>query len=98
MSDIIIIITYTLAVLFFFAFTRVLTTTIHELGHYIAGSVFLKGNYTIFIGSYGDPSKGFHFKIGNLKVHFKYNPILWQYGLCVPKETNNSILGNYLLL
>lgn len=64
-------------------FTRIITVVIHEMGHGIAGLILLKGQIEIYIGSYGDPNKGIHFKIGRLTIHFKYNPLLWHSGMCV---------------
>lgn len=79
------------------AFTRVITVAIHEMGHALAGLILLRGNISIYIGSYGDPKKGIHFRIGRLKVHFKYNPLLWNYGLCVSNPTQTTLLRHYLV-
>ncbi|MDN5214527.1 M50 family metallopeptidase [Fulvivirgaceae bacterium BMA12] len=78
------------------ALTRVISVAIHEMGHALAGLILLKGNISIYIGSHGDPKKGFHFGIGRLKVHFKYNPLLWSHGLCVSNATQITLLRNYL--
>ena len=78
------------------ASTRVITVAIHEMGHALVGLILLKGNISVYIGSYGDPKKGFHFRIGRLKVHFKYNLLLWSHGLCVSNATQITLLRNYL--
>jgi len=61
---------------------RPLTTFIHEMGHAIPSLLYTKGIVTIYVGSYGDPDKSIHFTVGRLKVYFKYNPLLWDSGLC----------------
>jgi hypothetical protein len=63
------------------AIVRVLTITIHEMGHAIAGLIFLKGNFEIYIGSYGNPEKGLHFKMGRIKFHFIYEPFSIEKGV-----------------
>ncbi len=50
-----------------------------------------KQKVSIYIGSYGDPKKSLHFNIGLLDVWFKYNPFLWQLGLCVLSAKEISI-------
>jgi hypothetical protein len=75
----------TVYVTIFFAlliFVRGLIVVFHELGHAVAGLFLYEGNFTIFIGSYGDTTKGFHFKIGRLTIYCIPNPMAWDYGLC----------------
>ena len=84
---IIIIFALTLAVV------RVITITVHEMGHAIAGMLFLKGDFDIYIGSYGDPEKGIHFKIGRLKFHFIYDPFSMEKGVFRPEEQTNLAFG-----
>ncbi len=78
------------------ALTRVLTVFIHELGHAIAGLILLNGDISIYVGSYGDPKKGIHFKVGRLNVHFKYNPLLWNHGLCTSNSSHMSFTQGYI--
>ncbi len=78
------------------ALTRVVTVVIHEMGHALAGLVLLSGVISIYIGSYGDPKKGVHFGIGRLKIHFRYNPLLWNHGVCVSNSTQTSLLRSYI--
>ncbi|MEQ9425780.1 MAG: tetratricopeptide repeat protein [Cyclobacteriaceae bacterium] len=92
MAFLIIIIGLTLLI----ALTRVTTVVIHELGHAITGLLLFKGEVSIYIGSYGDPKKGIHFNIGRLQVHFKYNPFMWNHGLCTSADIQRSFLRVYL--
>lgn len=82
-------------ILLFFALlvsiTRTFTVLFHELGHAIPAILMSKKAVTIYIGSYGDPKKSWHFKLGLLEVWFKYNPFLWRLGLCIPSATQMSI-------
>lgn len=71
--------------------TRPLTVLIHELGHAIPAILFTKKKVSIYIGSYGDPKKSLNFNIGLLNIWFKYNPLLWQLGLCIPSAKEISI-------
>lgn len=87
-----ILIISTLAVL------RPFTTFLHELGHAIPSLLYTKEEITIYIGSYGDPEKSLYFRIGRLKIFFKYNPLLWDSGLCVPGETDLSIYKNIIIV
>lgn len=70
--------------------TRPLTVLFHELGHAIPAILMTRQTVSIFIGSYGDPSKSLHFRVGLLDVWFKYNPLAWRLGLCVPTAKNIS--------
>ncbi|MFM1999384.1 MAG: hypothetical protein RL204_1331 [Bacteroidota bacterium] len=64
--------------------TRPITVLLHELGHAIPAILMTRQSVSIYIGSYGDPKKSLHFKIGLLDIWFKYNPFSWRLGLCVP--------------
>jgi len=77
---------------------RPLTTFIHEMGHAIPSLLYTKGIVTIYVGSYGDPDKSIHFTVGRLKVYFKYNPLLWDSGLCVPGQGDISITKNMVII
>lgn len=79
------------------AIIRPLTVLIHELGHGLPALLFTTEKVQIYIGSYGDPSKSLHITIGRLEIYFKYNPILWNHGLCVPKSDNISINKNIVI-
>lgn len=57
-------------------------TVIHELGHAIPAVLFSKADVKVYIGSYGDDSNTFKFKIGLMHFVVKYNPFYWRGGLC----------------
>lgn len=82
----------------FLGVSRVLSTVLHELGHYVAGTFLLGGNYDVYIGSYGDPNESLKIKIGNLKIYFTYRAILWNCGLCVASGMKKSFLGNFIYI
>ncbi|MCC5916022.1 MAG: tetratricopeptide repeat protein [Cryomorphaceae bacterium] len=75
----------------FFIFMRPFTVLFHELGHAIPAILMTKQPVSIYIGSYGDPKKNLQFSIGLLDVWLKYNPLSWQYGLCIPSAKQISI-------
>jgi hypothetical protein len=79
------------------AIVRVLTTTIHEMGHAVAGLLFLKGDFDVYIGSYGDPEKGKHFKIGRIRFHFIYAPFSLAQGLFAPQQQDITPMKNFLI-
>jgi len=82
-------------ILLFFALlvlvTRPFTVLFHELGHAIPAILMTRQKVSIYIGSYGDPKRSLHFRIGLLEVWFKYNPFSWRLGLCVPSAKEISI-------
>ncbi len=73
------------------AILRSFTTFLHEMGHAIPALLYTKEGVTIYIGSYGDPKKSLRFRLGRLEIFFKYNPLLWEYGLCVREQIDISI-------
>ncbi len=76
---------------------RPFTTFLHEIGHAVPALIFTKETVTIYIGSYGDPEKSLYFRVGRLAFFFKYNPLSWEYGLCVYQSTNLTINKNILI-
>lgn len=70
---------------------RPFTILFHELGHAIPAILITKKPVSIYIGSYGDQRNSLHFKIGLLDVWFKYNPLYWLRGVCIPSEKEVSI-------
>lgn len=71
---------------------RPFTILLHELGHAIPMILLTRKKATIFVGSYGDVSKSFHFNIGLLEIYVKRNPLLFfKGGLCVPAATDIPI-------
>lgn len=77
-------------------FTRILTVVVHEMGHAIVGLILFRNDIEVYIGSHGNPEKGLHFKIGRMKVHFKYNPFLWSHGLCISGTREMSFWQGYI--
>jgi tetratricopeptide (TPR) repeat protein len=71
--------------------TRPLTVLFHELGHAIPAILLTKQKVTIYVGSYGDPQKSIKFNIGLLEIYFRYNPLSWRLGLCVPTAKTISL-------
>lgn len=86
---------YFLLIMLFFALltliVRPFLILFHELGHAIPAILMTRQTVSIYIGSYGDPKKSWHFSIGLLDVWFKYNPFSWREGLCVPAANQISI-------
>ena len=70
---------------------RFITVTGHELGHALSLLSMQKGRVTIYIGSMGDPTGGFHLHFKRLDVFIKYNPFKWNSGLCVPHTKELSV-------
>lgn len=70
---------------------RQFTVLIHELGHAIPAILMTRKTVSIYIGSYGDPTKSVHFKIGLLEIWFRYNLFSWNAGLCAPSAKLVSI-------
>jgi tetratricopeptide (TPR) repeat protein len=87
-----------LVIIFLFLLIRKLTVVFHELGHAIPALLLTREPVTIYIGSYGDPEKSIHFNIGRLEVWFKYNPVLWRIGLCVPKAKSISYNRQFIYI
>lgn len=69
---------------------RPINVILHELGHALFGIIFSNSQATIYIGSYGDKTKSFNFRLGKLEVWFKYDNFLWENGLC---ELNGKVEG-----
>ena len=70
--------------LFFFSMLacRPITVLIHELGHAIPALFFTDKPVTIFVGSYGDPSKSLSFNLGRLNSFLSFDIFQSQIGLC----------------
>ena len=61
---------------------RPITVLIHELGHAIPALFFTDKPVTIFVGSYGDPSKSLSFNLGRLNSFLSFDIFQSQIGLC----------------
>ncbi len=68
----------------------------HEMGHALTGIALYKGNFNVYIGSYGDATRGWHLKGGRLKIHFVPNPFDWERGLCVAEQQTHSFTRDFL--
>ncbi len=81
--------------IFVVVLSRVITTTIHELGHAIPSLILTNGSVEIHIGSFGDNKNSFKIDLGRFKAFFKLNLLHWNIGLCSRKESTtlfNSII------
>lgn len=76
---------------------RAFTTTVHELGHAIAGMILYKGDFDVYIGTYGDTEKGIHFKVGRLNIHFKYAPFSFSQGVVMYRQEDNSVIKDFIV-
>jgi tetratricopeptide (TPR) repeat protein len=63
-----------------------LNVFLHELGHAIPILFWSKKRVSIYIGSFGDPTRSLIMRIGRLDVYLKYNPFRWMRGLCKSEE------------
>jgi len=79
------------------AVVRVITIFAHEMGHALVGMLFLKGDFDVYIGSYGDPDKGYHFKIGRITFHFIYEPFSVEKGVFRSELQDTSVLRDFLI-
>lgn len=61
---------------------RSLTTLFHEMGHALPALFFTDGNVNVYIGTYGDVSKGIQLNFGRLFVFFRINLFDWKLGMC----------------
>lgn len=77
---------------------RPFTVLVHELGHGIPALLLTRDKVTLYIGSYGDPSRSLRFHLGRLELFFKYLPTLWNRGLCVPHSKSISINQNIVIV
>ena len=75
--------------IFIAAASRIITITIHELGHAIPSLLFTNGEVEIHVGSFGDNKDSFKIDLGRLKAFFKLNILHWNSGLCSRKENSN---------
>jgi hypothetical protein len=78
------------------AIARPFTILFHELGHAIPAMAFSKKGAVIFIGSYGDKKQSVKITLGSLNIWFRYNPIKWHGGLCIPKEENFTLNEQFI--
>lgn len=77
---------------------RPITVLFHEFGHGIPALLLTGGKVTLYIGSYGDPEKSVHLKLGRLEIYFRYNPFTWNLGLCYHHAKDTSIVRRLIIL
>ncbi|MEL6637362.1 MAG: M50 family metallopeptidase [Bacteroidota bacterium] len=63
--------------------SRMVTTTLHELGHAIPALWLSRGPVKVFVGSYGDEAGSTTWRLGRLHLFFKWNITDWNLGVCV---------------
>lgn len=68
------------------------------MGHAIPSLLFTKDTVAIYIGSYGDLDKSIHFRIGRLEIYFKYNPLLWELGLCTHHNSKDVTITMQIII
>lgn len=76
---------------------RSVSVFIHEMGHAIPALLFTKGKVEVYIGSYGEKNTGWRFSLGRLTIYFKYNPFLWQGGICFHHQRLHSVAKNLII-
>lgn len=62
--------------------SRMVTTTIHELGHAVPSLLFTKEEVVMHVGSYGVEKGSRLLKMGRLKAFFRFNILHSNIGLC----------------
>ncbi|MEM9836930.1 MAG: M50 family metallopeptidase [Bacteroidota bacterium] len=63
-------------------FLRLLTTTLHEMGHALPALVLTDRPVSVYIGSYGDETNSHRFSFGRLRFFFKPKFFDWNLGMC----------------
>ncbi len=76
---------------------RAFTTTIHELGHAIAGLMLYSGKLDVFIGTYGNKEKGFRFSLGRLNFYFVYAPFSFAEGVVMYTTEECRLFKNFIV-
>lgn len=69
--------------------SRIITTTVHELGHAIPALLFTDKEVVVHVGSYGNTEDSFLVSLGRLKVYFKFNLVQLNMGLCMHQNIPN---------
>ena len=83
--------------IFIAAASRIITITVHELGHALPSLLFTNGDVEIHVGSFGDNKDSFKIDLGRLKAFFKLNILQWNSGLCSRKE-NTSLFHSIIIV
>ena len=61
---------------------RIISTTVHELGHALPALLYSDEPVSIYVGSYGDRNKSRVFEWGRLTAFFQMNITQWNLGVC----------------
>ncbi len=61
---------------------------LHELGHALAALLLFRGPVTVYLGTYGQSTGHWHFRLGRLQVHLAHNLFLWRGGYCECQGAN----------
>lgn len=77
---------------------RPFTALFHELGHALTALLLTRQKVTVYVGSYGDQSKGLRVRSGLLEIWFTNNFFSWQSGLCVFSARDLSVSRQLLIV
>jgi tetratricopeptide (TPR) repeat protein len=74
-----------------------ITVLLHELGHAIPAILFTRKKVTVYIGSYGETTKSFRFRLGLLEFWIRKS-LFWKTGMCSPSSTKMSLFKKVLFI
>ncbi|MEL6142491.1 MAG: M50 family metallopeptidase, partial [Bacteroidota bacterium] len=77
---------------------RLLSTTLHELGHAIPALLYTKEPVKVFIGSYGEEQGSWRLSLGRLSFFFKPRFLAWNLGMCSSTGKMNTQQRAIMLL
>ncbi len=77
--------------------TRMVTTTLHELGHALPALLYTNGPVKVYVGSYGDEKNSMPVSLGRLQLYFKWKITEWNLGVCV-HQVPSRLLDNLLII
>lgn len=63
-------------------FARLVSITIHELGHAWAARILTKRLISVYVGFRGNEKPTVQFRLGKIQFHYQLNPLKWNGGLC----------------
>ncbi len=77
--------------------TRMVTTTLHELGHALPALLYTTGPVKVYVGSYGDEKNSMPISLGRLQLYFRWKITEWNLGVCV-HQVPSRLLDNLLII
>lgn len=77
---------------------RLLTTTLHELGHALPALSFTGQEVKVYIGSYGDEGGSKKLRLGKIHFYFKAKFFDWNLGMCSFQGENLSNTQRAIIL